>query len=138
MNRIGISHNDIHFGNVIVTPRTGKLFSSFTADNGQVYDISPYGTMYNCKIYDFDRASSIIGKNMALEDTGACRSVGQCNRMDSQKDVFNVLMLIHLGRSDEVMDSFKNILWSEMFVVNPTASSALERVVLRNTQANSF
>ena len=137
MLRIGISHNDIHLGNVIVTPRRNK-FSLFNLENGKTYDISPHGTMYNCKIYDFDRASSIIGKNTALDKYGACAETGQCNRMDSQKDVFNVLMLIHVGPSDKTMLFFRDFLWDEMFLVDASAASKLRNVVMRNVKHPSF
>jgi hypothetical protein len=54
MNMIGISHNDVHLGNIISMPRkpSENVFHRFDY-NEQVFDISPYGTMY-----DFARASS--------------------------------------------------------------------------------
>jgi|EP00624_Nannochloropsis_granulata_P002125 hypothetical protein len=93
MNMIGIAHNDVHLGNIISMPRkpSESVFHRFDY-NGQVFDNSPYGTMYNCKIYDFDRASSTFQDNRSLVETGLCKEFGQCNHKDSEKDVFNTLM----------------------------------------------
>lgn len=134
MNMIGISHNDVHLGNIIATPRKpgDKPFQEFNY-HGQNFDISPYGTMYNCKIYDFDRASSILQENRSLIQTGLCREFGQCNRKDSEKDAFNTLMLIHMFKpQDPVMTSFHNILWEEMARVNQPAANELKTMILEN------
>lgn len=134
MHTIGISHNDVHLGNVIATPRKPEEQAFHRFDhNGKEYNIYPYGTMYNCKIYDFDRASSIFHENLTLDETGLCREFGQCNRKDSQKDVFNTLMLIHMyNPEDTVMKSFHQFLWQEMKRVNESAAKELEAMVVQN------
>jgi len=133
MNMFGITHNDVHLGNIISMPRkpSGNVFHRFDY-NGQVFDISPYGIMYNCKIRDFDRASSTFQDILSLVKTGLCRDFGQCNRKDSEKDVSNNLILIHMFKpNDAVMKSFNLLLWEEMSRVNEAATKEMKSMVMQ-------
>ena len=139
LNGIGISHNDIHLGNIIVTPRASGDFQSFRY-NGSSFTIYPHSSMFNCKIYDFDRASSLLGTNSIL-DGKLCDLYGQCNRMDSQKDVFNVFMLIHVWYvRPKLLARFQAIFWEEMYKVNMSEADRLRNIVNKNTsrEENTF
>jgi serine/threonine protein kinase len=132
LDEMGISHNDIHLGNIIVTPRAEGLFQDFRHNGGR-FDIYPHGSIFTCKIYDFDRASSVLGEN-AILDGKLCTSHGQCNRLDSQKDVFNVLMLIHVWYiRPHLMIQFQTFFWEEMDKVDSSEAARLKSIVRKNT-----
>lgn len=90
--RLGIVHNDLHGGNMIIyhdkdTTKTYKIF-----DQEYVLSDHPYYLM----VYDFDRSSTIGGNDGSLEPnpiTEFCKRSGSCR--NPQKDLFLWFQLIH-------------------------------------------
>jgi hypothetical protein len=132
LHRLGISHNDIHDGNIIAKPGDAP-FSSFSI-HGKTYDILPHSTKFICKIYDFDNSTYVNAENVKLNGD-FCNQTGICNRKDTEKDVFNVLMLLHMKFSGEkyaAMKHFRNLLFMEMRAVDPQEAADLEALVKLN------
>jgi len=81
MSKVGIFHNDFHYGNAFVeisdTPRTVRY--KITGSDGNVVDLV-LTTRYKVRVFDFDRAfAKTLKRNPLVTYTGLCGPFHTCN-----------------------------------------------------------
>jgi len=115
LNRIGVAHNDIHPGNVLVEidppeeTRTVTYRICGDDDDDEGLDVS-FKTRFTVKVFDFDRSYSLFirdGKgNPFLRDDVLCQSHHSCNNIfskikgikkEDRVKMFNKTNMIMLG-----------------------------------------
>lgn len=100
---VGLQHNDLHGGNILVAKYYKKrdyyytLSSKNSGKNKRRF--FKIHSKYGVKIFDFDRSTkfktpynSLEYKNIGLDETsGLCNDVGQCNIKNDKFDTFKIL-----------------------------------------------
>ena len=98
-SQLGLSHNDLHSGNIFVVPATTttKYYQISTNDYRKVESV------FDVRIFDFDRGAKVStehdGKeieNHGLSDGFYCQKFGQCNGVNERSEIFPVLVSFNI------------------------------------------
>jgi hypothetical protein len=105
-SRLGIRHNDLHFGNILYRRLSvpEDLYYEVDGDDGGDKIIVHLRTRYIVKIFDMDRGSVYhkgVERNLAL-DSRYCQNFGECSGLYSKFDVagFNMCLLKQMIKID--------------------------------------
>lgn len=88
-NRLGLNHNDLHFGNIFVEKLDEPISLYFNLD-GRIIELT---TKFIVKIYDWNRGSSLdirIGRNNSL-DNDLCTEYETCNFFNEKYDFYSFM-----------------------------------------------
>jgi hypothetical protein len=91
--RVGLSHNDLHVGNIFVDVIQEQERIYYISDNQWVKTKIKYDT----KIFDFDRSSikhPSVDRNFRLDNVH-CREHDQCNKYSSRRDLSAILLAFY-------------------------------------------
>lgn len=111
--RMGIRHNDLHLGNILIKllskPEDFLFEIPFPGGETKIFKFS---SKYIVKIYDMDRGSAFyphIERNLFLDVT-ACPLWGECNFISPKFDVggFNMSLANHLSQLTTLSTSRQN------------------------------
>ena len=97
-SQIGLSHNDLHSGNIFLMPATTRQkYYQITAQ-----DYRQVSSTFDVFIFDFDRGSKIATvfepteiENYGLSNGGVCAQFGQCNGVNERAEIFPLLASVH-------------------------------------------
>ena len=87
LNEIGVAHNDLHNGNILVERLPKPAYCVYVIN--QVPYI--FHTQVIVRIYDFDRAYAPSLKRNSFLDDGACARNNQCNYIHPLKDLMKAV-----------------------------------------------
>lgn len=113
---IGLSHNDLHPGNIFIEDFGKEITLYFQRSDNKYIKLV---TRYIPKIYDFDRGSIVhpaVPINLGL-DKDYCKEYGTCNYANEKFDMYQFISTLHmfLLRRDkekttkEELDNMENI-----------------------------
>ena len=110
-NLVGLRHNDLHLGNILVQDlmegnESGPIPLTKYEFDGKIYYVP---SRYRVLIYDFDRSSLTRGgapKNNFLEQS-LCKRVGECNGPSIFYDLFKFLTIMQDILDDHVVKTDK-------------------------------
>lgn len=96
-SQIGLSHNDLHSGNIFVVPsKTQTKFYQVGID-----DFRRVTSVFDIMIFDFDRGSKTPTafepskiENLGLSTGRVCAQFGQCNGVNERAEIFPLLASI--------------------------------------------
>jgi hypothetical protein len=132
--RVGLSHNDLHPGNIFV--------DEIQETHERIYYIShdkwvKTNIKYDTKIFDFDRSSirhPSVDRNFTL-DNQYCKNYDQCNKYSSRRDLSSILLIFYkyAGSNDSIQK------FIESLAVGGKDGPFLKRGITRNfPQLNTF
>lgn len=92
----GVSHNDLHSGNVFVTTHAAPVsYYICTSLTSPVY--YRFQTVLQAKVYDFDHASSVYYENAMIESSQFVRTHSYSHQVLRTKDFFKLIIdLAHI------------------------------------------
>ena len=94
--KVGLRHNDLHLGNILIETDYPVKTISYFLDPDTVYKVPTNGVF--AKIYDFDRGyTSGSTTNFLLENDGFCQNYGTCNVENPFFDIFSLITNIYFN-----------------------------------------
>lgn len=94
---IGLVHNDLHSGNVLVQEYSRPIENHYRI-NGRLYKVV---SAFQARIFDFDRGAKLATAfdptelhNTLLTRTDYCGAFGQCQSIDERRELFTLCYLL--------------------------------------------
>lgn len=113
--KIGLSHNDLHFGNIFIDELETPEERIYYISNDECVKIK---IKYDVKIFDFDRGSiyhPAVERNFTLDNGDFCSTFGKCNKFQQNKDLSSFIYRLQLYENDVDIRNYLTTITTKQF-----------------------
>lgn len=122
-SEIGLAHNDLHTGNILVERYDPPLVSRYLIA-GKLYEIK---SKYMARFFDFDHSAKIATKyndikieNSKLTAGKSCQNFGQCETPNIKGDMFTLMYYIYANNKNPLLLSLIESIIPKEYLLRPS------------------